>query len=447
MTDTTEQVEQKVTEAEAPKAENSLLRTVEITVSKDEVAKVVKQKLAQRAKTAKFPGFRPGKAPHAMVDAAYGQEAHFAALNDLALNAWIAKVREENLRVAGNPEIAPAEAAADDQDFHFTCTFEVYPEVKVPDLSKSKVTVYEYTLTDEDLQNTIDVMRKQRATFTKVERPAQNTDGVLIDFKGTDNGVAFQGGSAENYKFVLGNGQMLPEFESAILGMSAGETKTFPLTFPENYGAKELAGKQVQFEVTVKQVDEQKLPELDDAFAESLAVKGGVEQLKKDIRANLEREVKARLENRTKQSAMDALQAAADFQIPSQMKEEERQALVKSQLDSLAARGMDVKNITLPPEFMADVAEKRIKLGLEINAIVEQEKLSVSDEEIRALAEEIAQSFEDPQEVVSWYMGDAQRKAELTAVALENAVVKWIQSKAETTTEKLTFEQVMGRPA
>jgi trigger factor len=290
-------------------------------------------------------------------------------------------------------------------------------------------------------------MRKQRATFTKVERPAQNTDGVLIDFKGTDNGVAFQGGSAENYKFVLGNGQMLPEFESAILGMSAGETKTFPLTFPENYGAKELAGKQVQFEVTVKQVDEQKLPELDDAFAESLAVKGGVEQLKKDIRANLEREVKARLENRTKQSAMDALQAAADFQIPTQMKEEERQALVKSQLDSLAARGMDVKNITLPPEFMADVAEKRIKLGLEINAIVEQEKLSVSDEEIRALAEEIAQSFEDPQEVVSWYMGDAQRKAELTAVALENAVVKWIQSKAETTTEKLTFEQVMGRPA
>jgi trigger factor len=382
-----------------------------------------------------------------MVDAAYGQEAHFDALNDLALNAWIAKVREENLRVAGNPEIAPAEAAADDQDFHFTCTFEVYPEVKVPDLSKSKVTVYEYTLTDEDLQNTIDVMRKQRATFTKVERPAQNTDGVLIDFKGTDNGVAFQGGSAENYKFVLGNGQMLPEFESAILGMSAGETKTFPLTFPENYGAKELAGKQVQFEVTVKQVDEQKLPELDDAFAESLAVKGGVEQLKKDIRANLEREVKARLENRTKQSAMDALQAAADFQIPTQMKEEERQALVKSQLDSLAARGMDVKNITLPPEFMADVAEKRIKLGLEINAIVEQEKLSVSDEEIRALAEEIAQSFEDPQEVVSWYMGDAQRKAELTAVALENAVVKWIQSKAETTTEKLTFEQVMGRPA
>lgn len=307
-----EKVEEKTEATAAPaeetKAEevkpNPLQRTIELTISRKELDARVAKALREKAKKAKFHGFRPGHAPAAMVRAAYGQEIQFDAINALVSAAFVEKVQEGKYHVSGYPDIAPTEGAPENEDtMSFTATFEVFPDVEVPGMKDASVTEYECELTDADVEKTLDVMRKQRATFEKADKTAADGDRVIVDFKGTLDGVAFEGGTAKDYAFALGQGRMLPEFENAIRGMKAGETKTFNLTFPENYPAKNLAGKEVQFEVTLKEVDEEILPALDDKFAKDLGVNDGIDKLKADVKENLQREVTARLEARTKQSA------------------------------------------------------------------------------------------------------------------------------------------------
>lgn len=442
MTDTKETVEQT-------EAVNPLLRTIEFSIQRKDVDAAVAKELRKAAKTAKFHGFRPGKAPFAMVEAAYGAEAQYRAINDLAIDAFVKLVEADKLQVVGTPDIAPSEKGADEEVMNFKATFEVFPEIEVPELKDVEVKQFECTLTEEDFNKTIDIMRKQRVSYEVADRAAADTDRITLNFKGTLDGVAFDGGTAEGYKFVLGAGQMLGEFEEAVRGMKAGEEKTFPLTFPENYGAKELAGKQVQFEVKVTEVAAQVLPELNDAFAESLGItEGGIEKMKADIRENLEREVESRKEGRTKESAMDAILSAATFAVPTAMIEDERQKLVRQLMADMKARGMDVEKFPInEPTIMKDQAEKRVRLGLQINAIVEKEGLTASDEAIKALAENISKSFEDPKEVVDWYLNNPQRKAELAAVALENAVVAWVLSKAKVAKEEVSFDTLMNRQA
>lgn len=450
-------VEETVAEtAAAPVAEtkeevkpNPLERKIEILLPRKEVETLVAKGLRERAKKAKFHGFRPGHAPASMVAAAYGREVEYEVINKLAIDQYIKKVEEGKYQVSGMPDIAPTEGApTDGENLSFTATFEVFPEVEVPDLKDSEVTEYECALSDENVAKTLEIMQKQRATYEKVDRPAADGDKVVIDFKGTLNGEAFQGGSATDYSFVLGQGQMLPEFEGAIRGMSAGETKTFPLTFPENYGSAELAGKEVQFEVTCKEVDKEVLPELNDQFAEELGIKeGGVEKLKADVRENLQREVTARLEARTKQSAMNALLAAAKFPLPHAAVEEQRQALLKDTIEGMKARGIDIKPEMIPANAMLDQAEQRVRLGLQISAIVEKENITASDEQIKALAENIAKSYEDPKEVVEWYINNPQHKAELAAVVVENNVVAWVLKNAKAKKETISFENLMGQQA
>ena len=320
-----EKVEEKTEATAAPaeetKAEevkpNPLQRTIELTISRKELDARVAKALREKAKKAKFHGFRPGHAPAAMVRAAYGQEIQFDAINTLVSAAFVEKVQEGKYHVSGYPDIAPTEGAPENEDtMSFTATFEVFPDVEVPDMKDASVTEYECELTDADVEKTLDVMRKQRATFEKADKTAADGDRVIVDFKGTLDGVAFEGGTAKDYAFALGQGRMLPEFENAIRGMKAGETKTFNLTFPENYPAKNLAGKEVQFEVTLKEVDEEILPALDDKFAKDLGVNDGIDKLKADVKENLQREVTARLEARTKQSAMNALLSVAKFPVP-----------------------------------------------------------------------------------------------------------------------------------
>ncbi|MBQ8829753.1 MAG: trigger factor [Burkholderiaceae bacterium] len=447
MTDTTETVETKVEETKAEEVKNPLLRTVEFSIPRKDVQAAIAKELRNYAKKAKFHGFRPGKAPFAMVQAAYGAEAEYKVINHMAIDAYVKKVEEEKLHVVGNPDIRPVEGGADAEELKFVAEFETYPEVNVPDLTEANVTEYECEVTEEDFNKTLDIMRKQRATYEKVERVAEDTDRITLDFKGTLNGEAFQGGTAENYNFVLGAGQMLPDFEAAVRGMAAGEEKVFPLTFPENY-APELAGKEVQFEIKVKEVAKEVLPELNDDFATALGVtEGGIEKMKADVRDNLEREVKTRVTARTKQSVMDAILAVATFTAPTAMVEDERKNLVDNLLLDFKRRGMDVKNFPVPPEAMKDQAEKRVRLGIQINTIVEKEKLEAAEDKVRALAQDIAKSFEDPAEVVDWYMNNAERRSELTAVALENEVVAWVLSKAKVTKEKISFDQLMGRKA
>lgn len=451
-----EKVEEKTEATAAPaeetKAEevkpNPLQRTIELTISRKELDARVAKALREKAKKAKFHGFRPGHAPAAMVRAAYGQEVQFDAINALVSAAFVEKVQEGKFHVSGYPDIAPTEGAPENEDtMSFTATFEVFPDVEVPDMKDASVTEYECELTDADVEKTLDVMRKQRATFEKADKAAADGDRVVVDFKGTLDGVAFEGGTAKDYAFALalGQGRMLPEFENAIRGMKAGETKTFNLTFPENYPAKDLAGKEVQFEVTLKEVDEEILPALDDKFAKDLGVTDGIDKLKADVKENLQREVTARLEARTKQSAMNALLSVAKFPVPHAAVEEQREALVHDAIENMKAQGINLPNDSIPANAMLDQAEQRVRLGLQISAIVEKEKITSTDDQIKALADNIAKSYEDPKEVVDWYLNNPQHKAELAAVVVENNVVAWVLKNAQVKKEPISFENLMGR--
>lgn len=446
-------VEEKTVETAAPAEEtkvevkpNPLERKIELVLSRKEVEAEVAKGLREKGKKAKFHGFRPGHAPAAMVAAAYGKEVEYNVINKLAIDQYLKKVAEGKFHVSGYPNITPSEEDGKGDELKFTATFEVFPDVEVPSLKDVAVTEYECNLTDENVAKTLEIMQKQRATYEKVDRPAVATDRITLDFKGTLNGEAFQGGTAKDYVFILGSGTMLPEFDNAVVGMKPGETKTFNLTFPEQYGSSELAGKEVQFEITVNKVEAQHLPALDDAFAHELGI-DSIEKMKADVKENLEREVKARLEARTKQSAMNGLLSVATFPLPHSAVEEQRQTLVNETVENMRQRGLPIDVSKIPANAMLDQAEQRVRLGLQISAIVEKEKIVATDDEIKALAESIAKSYEDPKEVVKWYMNTPQHKSELAAVVVENNVVAWILKNAKVTKETVSFENLMGQRA
>ena len=435
---------------EAVKVEpNPLERKVEVSVSRADIEKEVQKRLKQYAKKAKFHGFRPGKAPMSMVAATYGFEAEQEAINQLAVDAASKALQEGKFEIVGQPSIYPAEKQDEEGLVKFEVAFEVFPEVKVPDLNGVKVTEYECALTEEDVNKTLDVMRKQRTTYSKVERPAQDNDLVTVDFEGKLNGEVFKGGKADNYKFVLGAGQMLPAFEDAIKGMAIGEEKTFPLTFPAEYPSQELAGKEVSFTVKLTGVEEPHLPELNDEFAASLGItEGGVAQLTADVKENLERELKNRLTNKTKQSVMDALLKATEFPVPHALVEEERLKMVEAQKEMLKARGLTLPDTVFAnKELMLDAATNRVRLGLLIQEIIKAEDIKATPEEVKALATDISKSFEDPEEVINWYLNDPQRKSELIGVVLENNVVNWALKNADTQKETVKFEDLMAAQA
>ena len=295
------------------------------------------------------------------------------------------------------------------------------------------------------MEKTIDVMRRQRATYEVVERAAKADDRVKLNFKGKKEGVEFQGGTAEGYVFVLGQGRMLPEFEAAVTGMAAGEKKTFPLTFPSDYGIKDLEGKEVEFDVEVIEVAEPAYPTIDDEFAKTLGVEGGVEAMRAEIRANLEREVKARLETKTKSEVMEAVAGVCKFAVPTGMVAEESEALRQQMSRDLAARGMDVKNMPqLPADMFKDQAERRVRLGLFVEALIQQEKISGTEDQVRAIASDIASSYEKPEEVVEYIMKDQNRVSNLRAQATENNVTEWVLGKAKTTEEVVEFDKLMA---
>ena len=366
-------------------------------------------------------------------------------INQLVGEAWQKAASESELRIAGYPRIDAAKNEEDKENMHFTAKFEVFPDVQVPDFSAVELKRYVCPVTDAEVEKTIDVMRRQRATYNVVERAAANDDRVKLNFKGKKDGVEFQGGSAEGYVFVLGQGRMLPEFEAAVTGMAAGEKKTFPMTFPADYGIKELEGQAVEFDVEVVEVAEPAYPEVDDEFAASLGVKGGVEAMRAEIRANLEREVKARLETKTKAEVMEAAANACDFALPTVLVNDQCEALRQQMESDLAGRGIDVKKMpAMPVDAFKPQAERRVRLGLFVEALISQENISGSDEQVREIAADIASSYEKPEEVIEYIMKDQNRVGNLRAQATENNVTEWILAKAKTVEETVEFDKLMA---
>ena len=426
---------------------SGLERRVDLSVPVADIEKEVETRLKRLARTAKMPGFRPGKVPLPMLARTYGPEVRMEVLNAKIGDALEKIVAESKLRLAGSPSVEPKTDGVADDVVAFSATFEVYPEVAIPDLSALEITSAKSEVGDAEVDRTVDILRKQRVTFEEREgRAAGDDDRVTLDFAGTIDGVAFQGGTAEDFPFVLGQGRMLPEFEAAARGMKAGETKVFPLAFPADYGSAEVAGKTAEFTITIKKVEEGVLPQVDAEFAKQLGqAEGDVEKLRADIRANLEREVRSRTQARTKSSVMDALAKAATFDIPKALVSDDTERRIEAAREDLRQRGVpNADKLPIPAEAFASESERRVRLGLLVSELVKAENLKAKPDQIRARIEDFAQSYEKPEEVVRYYLTDKSRLAEIEAIVLEDNVVQHVLSKAQVKDEQVSFDDLMG---
>jgi len=421
-------------------------RKVHMDVPAADVNREVGERLRKLARTLKMPGFRPGKVPMKMVEQSYGPQVHAEVLGDAVSKAFGAAVEEHGLRVAGQPRIEGRDGAGEDI-LGFTAHFEVYPEVKIGDAATLEVERERCTVGDAEIDKTIDILRKQRVTWEPAERAAQDDDRVTIDFVGKLDDVAFEGGTASDFPFVLGEGRMLPDFETGVRGMAPGESKTFPVAFPEDYGSKDLAGKTAQFEVTLKKVEAPQLPEVNAEFATQLGVPGGdLEKMRADIRANLEREVGQRVSARTKSNVMEALPKLAEFELPKALVEAESAQLLERAKADLQARGMDLKQLPdIPADTFKEQAERRVRLGLLVAEIVRENDLAAKPDQIRKQIEEFSQAYENPAEVVRYYFSDRNRLAEVEALVVEQNVVDWVLAKAKVTDKDIGFDELMAQ--
>jgi trigger factor len=431
-----------------------LERRLTITFPVADVRTEVEKRLKKQAKTAKAPGFRPGKVPLKMVAAQYGYQIESDVLNDKVGRAFNDAANENQLRVAGFPKIEPKEDAPEGM-LAFDATFEVYPDVVIADLATVEVETVSADVTDAEIDKTIDILRKQRVHFhTKGEAGehgdggepvAANGDRVTVDFVGKIDGEEFSGGKAENYAFVLGEGRMLPEFEAATVGLKVGESKTFPLAFPEDYHGKDVAGKTAEFTITLNKLEWAHMPAIDEEFARSLGIEdGSIEKMREDIKTNLEREVTARVKARNKEAVMDALVKATDMEVPKAMIQQDAERLADMTRQDMMQRGMDVKSMPFPAEMFADKAERRVRLGLILSQLVSDNNLQATQEQVKAQIEDFSQSYEDPKEVLKYYYSDRRRLAEVEALVLEENVVNYVLGKAKVGTKTIAFDELMG---
>ena len=423
-----------------------LQRRITLTLPVDSINGEVETRLKKLARTVRADGFRPGKVPMNVVAQRYGYSVHYEVMNDKVGEAFNSAANEAKLRVAGAPKITQKEEAGEGQ-MAFDATFEVYPEVKIGDLSQVSVERVSTEVTEAAIDKTVDILRKQRRTFQ--QRPAAEgaaeTDRVTIDFEGKIDGEPFAGGKAEAFQFIVGEGQMLPQFDQGVRGMKAGESKTFPVAFPADYQGKDVAGKEADFLVTMKKIEAQHLPEVNEAFVKTLGIAAGtVEGLRADVKKNLEREVKFRVLGRNKAAVMDALVGAAELDVPQALVENETERMVEAARADLKQRGIkDADKAPIPAELFKDQAERRVRLGLVVAELVRTHNLQAKPEQLQAHIEEMAQSYEKPAEVMRWYLSDRQRMAEVEAVVIESNVTAHVLGLAKVTDKTLPFDELM----
>ncbi|MCD6663764.1 MAG: trigger factor [Comamonas sp.] len=425
-----------------------LERKITLSLPVDSIKSEVNGRLKRLARTVKMDGFRPGKVPLGVVAQRYGYSVQYEVINDKVGEAFSQAANEAKLRVAGQPRISEKEGAPEGE-MTFDAVFEIFPEVKIGDLTTAQVQKLAAEVDDAAIDRTLEILRKQRRTFAQRAQgsPAEDGDRVTVDFEGKIDGEPFAGGKAEAFQFLVGEGQMLKEFEDAVRGMKVGESKTFPLSFPEDYHGKDVAGKTADFLVTLKNLEAAHLPEVNEQFVKSLGIEGGtVDSLRADVRKNLEREVKFRLQSRNKQAVMDALLANAELELPKAIVQAEIERLLEGARADLKARGIkDADKADIPEDVVRPQAERRVRLGLVVAELVRANELQAKPEQLKAHVEELASSYEKPQDVVKWYFGDRDRLAEVEAVVVENNVTDFVLSKAKIDEKTVTFDELMAQ--
>ena len=425
-----------------------LERKITLTLPVDSIKTEVDSRLKRLARTVKMDGFRPGKVPMSVVANRYGYSVQYEVVNDKVGEAFSQAANEAKLRVAGQPTITEKEGAPEGQ-IAFDAVFEVFPDVQIKDLSAAEIERASAEVGDEAIDRTLEILRKQRRTFAQraQDTAAEDGDRVTVDFAGKIDGEPFEGGKAEDFQFVVGEGQMLKEFEEAVRGMKAGDSRTFPLAFPADYHGQDVAGKTADFLVTVKKIEASHLPEVNEQLAKSLGIsEGTVEALRADIRRNLEREVKFRLLARNKNAVMDALIANAELDLPKSVVQAEIDRMIENARAELKQRGIkDADKAPIPAEIFREQAERRVRLGLVVAEVVRANELQAKPEQIKAHIEELAASYEKPADVVRWYYGDNRRLAEVEAVVIENNVTDHVLGKATVTDKALSFDDLMAQ--
>ena len=425
-----------------------LERKITLSLPAIAIASEVEARLKKLARTVKMDGFRPGKVPMNVVSQRYGYSVHYEVMNDKVGEAFSTAANEAKLRVAGQPRISEKEGAPEGE-MTFDAIFEVYPDVKMGDLTTAEVEKVSADVSDAAIDKTLDILRKQRRTFSQraLDAAAQDGDRATIDFEGKVDGEPFAGNKADDFQFLVGDGQMLKEFEDAVRGMKTGESKTFPLSFPADYHGAEVAGKQADFMVTVKKLEAAHLPEVNEALAKSLGIADAtVDGLRSDIKKNLEREVKFRLLARNKNAVMDALVSKAELDLPNASVQAELDRMVEAARADLKQRGVkDADKAPIPDDIFRPQAEKRVRLGLVVADLVRANQLQAKPEQLKAHIEELAASYEKPQDVVKWYLSDNRRMAEVEAVVIENNVTDFVMSKAKVTEKAMSFDDLMAQ--
>ena len=428
------------------KLERKITLTLPATVIQNEV----NARLKKLARQVKIDGFRPGKVPMNIVAQRYGYSVHYEVMNDKVGEAFNQAAMEAQLRVAGQPRISEKEQATEGE-MAFDAIFEVYPEVKMQDLAQVTIDKLQADVTDEAIDKTVEILRKQRRTYAQrsLDSTADTDDRVTVDFEGKIDGEPFDGGRAQDFQFAVGEGQMLQEFEAAVKGMKVGESKTFPLAFPADYQGREVAGKTADFMVTLKKLEASHLPEVTDELAKSLgAADATVTGLRADIRGNLEREVKFRLLGRNKQAALDALVEQAELDLPNSIVQAELDRMVQGAREELKQRGIkDADKAPIPEEVFKPQAERRVRMGLVVSELVRQQGLQATPDQIKAHVEELSASYEKPTEVQRWYYSDNRRMAEVEGIVIEQNVTNYVFSLVKVNEKAISFDELMGQQA
>ena len=423
-----------------------LERKIVVTLKWDDINAEFDKRLKKVAKKAKIDGFRPGHAPVKMVASMYGASIQNDVLNDMAQEVFNNEIIEQKIRIADVLRLEPVEGAAENNDiFQAAFIFEVLPEVKLVDLSGLNIEKSVANVGEEEVDKTIEILRKQRTRYNRVEREAQNGDRVIIDFEGKIDGVVFEGGTSQNYPFVLGEGQMLPEFEAGVVGLKEGESKDVEVNFPEDYHGQDVAGKTAVFNITVKNVAAAELPEVDEQFAKALGISDGdVNKMREEVKKNVGREVKRRTDAQNVEAVMTALRESHEFDLPNSLVNEEAGRLAEEMKQNLVQQGLDAQDVQLPIDMFKERAAERVKVGLILPVLVEENKLQPTEEQVKKIINEFAESYEDPQEVIDWYFADRQRLQGPMNLALEANVVDFVLSKAKVTEKTLSFDDVMA---
>jgi len=425
-----------------------LERKITLTLPTSVIQNEVNTRLKRLARQVKVDGFRPGKVPMNIVAQRYGYSVHYEVMNDKVGEAFSVAANEANLRVAGQPRISEKEQPSE-TEMAFDAIFEVYPEVVIKDLGQAEVETLQTHVTDEAIDKTVEILRKQKRTFAQraLDAAVAKDDRVTVDFVGKIDGEPFDGGRAEDFQFVVGEGQMLKEFEEAVVGMKIGESKTFPLCFPEDYQGREVAGKTADFMVTLKKLEATHLPEVTNELAKSLGVADAtVDALRADIRKNLEREVKYRLLGRNKQAALDALVSRAELDLPNSIVQSELDRMAQGAREELKQRGIkDADKAPIPDEVFRPQAERRVRMGLVVSEVVRMHNLQATPDQIKAHVEELAASYEKPAEVIRWYYSDNRRMAEVEAIVIENNVTSYVLSLVKPKVKEVSFDELMSQ--